>query len=49
MWTNDKIQEASDEWLNSKDWTDLSPGILILIRAAFIQGCRYIINNTQKQ
>ncbi len=49
MWTEEKLKEAAREWVRdfSEDF-DVMIGVRWNLRAAFLAGCEYIINNTQK-
>ncbi len=53
MWTNEKLEAAAEEW-NCKWHRDNLEDILhgrksISLAEAFLAGCEYIINNTQKE
>lgn len=46
MWTEEKLKEAAQEWVDRKGWHSVS---ISAEYTAFIAGCKYIINNTQKE
>ena len=45
MWTEETISEAATKYVCALDYSEQAK---YLIRNAFIKGCEYIINNTQK-
>lgn len=50
MWSEEKLREAADEWMESlnpysgNDWDKAETAY-----QSFLAGCDYIINNTQKK